>query len=61
MHPQVLRRDQSASDCSDFSSILRGGEEEGQHVDLNAGFIQRCIVDQGFEQLKQYDAYRCWS
>ena len=56
---QVIRRD--VDECSDFSSILGeggGGAEEGK-VDLNAGYIQHCIVEQGFNQIHEYDLYRC--
>ena len=52
---QVIRRD--VDECSDYSSLL-GGEEGGGAVDLNAGYIQHCIVDQGFEKIHEYDLYR---
>ena len=52
---QILRRDKG-NNCSDFSSIL-SGEEEGE-VDLNAGYIQRCIIDQAFDEIKKLDAFR---
>ena len=51
---QIIRRD--VDECSDFNSIV-GGYDEGE-VDLTAGYIQHCIVDQGFEQIQQYDLYR---
>ena len=52
---QVIRRD--VDECSDYSSLL-GGAEGGGAVDLNAGYIQHCIVDQGFEKIHEYDLYR---
>ena len=51
---QILRRDEGI-ECSDFGSILSG--EEGE-VDLNAGYIQHCIIDQGFDEIKKYDSFR---
>ena len=51
---QILHRD--VDECSDFSSIVEG-YNEGM-VDLTAGYIQHCIVDQGFDKIKQYDLYR---
>lgn len=54
---EVIRRDQSIYDCSDFRSILNGEDNE-QTVDINAGYIQHCIVDQGFQDIRQYDSYR---
>ena len=53
---QILRRD--VSECSDLRSILNGEEEKQRYVDLNAGYIQHCIIDQGFEDIQQYDAFR---
>ena len=52
---QVIRRD--VDECSDYSSLL-GGAEGGGAVDLNAGYIQHCIVNQGFEKIHEYDLYR---
>jgi hypothetical protein len=52
---EILRRDEG-NNCSDFSSIL-SGEEEGE-VDLNAGYIQHCIIDQAFDEIKKLDAFR---
>ena len=37
--------------------LNREGEEEGV-VDLNVDYIQHCILDQGFDQIHQYDLYR---
>jgi prominin 1 len=51
---EVIRRD--VDECSDYSSLLGGAE--GGAVDLNAGYIQHCIVDQGFEKIHEYDLYR---
>ena len=46
---------QDVDECSDFGSIVEGKKEDV--VDLNAGYIQHCILDQGFDQIHQYDLY----
>ena len=52
---KILRTDQSIQNCSDFNSVIRGADGM---VDINAGYIQQCIINQGFAKLQDIDVYR---